>query len=106
MSFSTRSTAAEQLDIETELSELPKNDSRPPQPVNTDSTLPTHHLPPVTQIVPPVNNLTISSSTNNTLTAPDEASTWMSHIKEYAPVVGVVGTVIGVVVAIITVAVK
>jgi hypothetical protein len=106
MSFSTRSTAVEQLDIETELSELPKNDSRPPQPVSTDSTLPTHHLPPVTQIVPPVNNLTIPSSTNNTLTTPSKASTWMTHVKEYAPVVGVIGTVIGIIVAIITVAVK
>jgi hypothetical protein len=106
MSFSTRSTAVEQLDIETELSELPKNDSRPPQPVNTDTILPTHHLPPATQILPPVHNLTISSSTNKTLTAPSEASTWMSHVKEYAPVVGVIGTVIGVIVAIITVAVK
>jgi hypothetical protein len=106
MSFSTRSTAVEQFDIETELSELPKDDFRPSQPVNTDSALPTHHLPPVTQILPPVNSLTISSSTNNTLTAPGEASTWMSHVKEYAPVVGVVGTVIGVIVAIITVAVK
>ena len=112
MPFSTGTTAVEQFDQEIESSELPKNDFQPPQLVNTDSTLPTHVLPPRNHTeshafsTHPLHNQTIASSTNNTATTHDQTNTWFSHMKEYAPVVGVVGTIIGVVVAIITVAVK
>jgi len=108
MSFSTSTTFTKQTGIETELSERPKSDFSSPQPVNTntDSTLPTHHLPLRTYALPPSYIPTIHSSTNETLTVPAETNTWLSHVKEYAPVVGVVGTITGVVVAIITVAIK
>ena len=109
MSFSTGTTAVEQIDKGTEPSDLPKNDSRLPQLVNTDSTLPTHVLPPrdhtelSTSGIRSFHNQTIASNTNNTVTTHDQTNTWFNYVKEYAPVVGVVGTIIGVVVAIITV---
>ena len=106
MSFSTSTTATEQADIETERSELPKSDFSSPQPVNTDSTLPTHHLPLRTHVQSPPRSLTIPSTSHYTLTGHGETNTWLSYVKEYAPVVGVVGTIIGVVVAIITIVVK
>jgi len=106
MPFSTSTTATEQADIETERSELPKSDFSSPQPVNTDSILPMHHLPLRAHAQSPPRSLKIPSTTHNTLTGPGETKTWLSHVKEYAPVVGVVSTIIGVVVAIITVAVK
>jgi len=105
MSFSTV-MSAEQAENEVEVSKLPKSDFSSPQPINTDSTLPTHHLPLCDHGLPPALSPAIPSSINNTLTVPGETITWFSHVKEYAPVVGVVGTIIGVVVAIITVVVK
>jgi len=91
-----------------ELLEQIKNDSRSPRLFNAESILPTHVLPPRahTPALPTSINHAASSSTNNTVAAPDETRIWMKHVKEYAPVVGVVGTIAGVVVAIITVVVK
>jgi hypothetical protein len=107
MSFSTSTTAAKQVDTEIKLSELPKDDFRPSQPVNTDSTLPIHHVPPPRTNAPFLTHSeTIPSSTNNNVATPSETNTWLSHIKEYAPVVGVIGTIIGVIVTIITVVIK
>jgi len=112
MPFSTGTTAVERVDQENESSKLPRNDLRPPQRVNADSTLPTHVLPPRNHTEPPAfgihpsHNQTTVLSTNNSVTTHDQTNTWFSHVKEYAPVVGVVGTIIGVVVAIVTVAVK
>ncbi|KAH6859046.1 hypothetical protein BKA58DRAFT_405864 [Alternaria rosae] len=112
MPFSTGTTAVEQVDQESESFKLPRDDLRPPQLVNADSTLPTHILPPCNHTEPPafgihpLHNQTTVSSTNYTVATRDQTNTWFTHVKEYAPVVGVVGTIIGVVVAIITVAVK
>jgi len=112
MPFSTCTTAIEQVDQETESSKLPKNDLRPPQLINDDSTLPTHFLPPRNHTEPPafgihpLSNQTMNLSTNNTMTTGDQTKSRFTHVKEYAPIVGVVGTIIGVIVAIITVAVK
>jgi len=112
MSFSTGITAVERTHKETESSKLPKNDTRPPQLVNADSTLPTHVLPPLNYTehpasgTHPIYNQEIASRTNDTATTRGHKSTWFNYVKEYAPVVGVIGTIIGVIVAIITVAVK
>jgi hypothetical protein len=108
---SLTTTAAERVDNETELATL-ANDSEPSQLVNTDSTLPTHHVPPRTHTLPPAfdyhptHNQMVPSTTNNITTESDEKKTWFNHVKEHAHVVGVVVTIIGVIVAIITVAVK
>ena len=111
MSSTTCTTAAEHVETKNELPELPKRDLRPLRSVNTDSTLPTHHIPPPpppprTRLVLPAHTPTIPLNTNNIVAAPKETNTCLSHVKEYAPVVGVVGTIIGVVVAIVTVVVK
>ena len=106
MSFSTSTTAIEQADMETGRSELPKSDFSSSQPVNTDSRLPTHHLPLCAHTQSPPHSPQIPSTTHHTLSGPGKTNTWLSHVKEYAPVVGVVGTIIGVVVAIITVVVE
>jgi len=108
MSSSTGITFVERADDESRLSKLPNNDSQLPQIVNTDSVLPTHFVsPPIhTPALSPSSTQAVRLSIDNAGTAPDETSTWIKHVKEYAPVVGVVGTVLGVIVAIITVAVK
>ena len=108
MSFSTGITSVERVDDKSGLFKLPNNDSQLPQIVNNDSILPTHIISPPTHTpaLPPSTNQAVPLSIDNAGTAPDETSTWIKQVKEYAPVVGVFGTVLGVSVAIITVAVK
>ena len=108
MPFSTGITSVERADDRIGLSKLSNNDSQLPQIVNTDSILPTHVISPPTHTpaLPPSTNQAVPLSIDNAGIAPDETSTWIKHVKEYAPVVGVVGTVLGVIVAVITVAVK
>ena len=112
MSFSTGTTAVEQVDQEKNLPSFLGTTCDHLSWVNDDSTLPTHVLPPRNFTEPPtfgihpLHNQTTVLSTNHTMTTRDQTKAWFAHVKEYAPVVGVVSTIIGVIVAIITVAVK
>ena len=81
---------------------------------NLGSLLPTHVLPqpqrahtlPSTISPYYLQNQPISSTTDNAVIAHDEKKTWVIHVKEYATVIGVALTFIGVIVAIITVVIK
>jgi len=78
------------------------------------SLLPTHVLPqpqrahtlPSTFSPCYFQNQPIPSTTGNAVIAQDEKKTWVIHVKEYATVIGVALTFIGVIVAIITVVIK
>ena len=82
---------------------------------NLGSLLPTHLLPqpqrahtlPSTFSPYHLQNQPIPLTTDNAMIARHEKkATWLVHVKEYATVIGVALTLIGVIVAIITVAVK
>ena len=83
--------------------------------VNTNSTLPTHHVPPRAHTLPSAydpdpynNNPTTASRTRATLPARLTEQTWFLHVERYASVIGIViavaalvVTVLGIVVAVI-----
>ena len=127
---STNSTVVEQVDKELELPQLANNISVLPQlvttepnlpalqSVNTDSTLPTHHVPLRAYIIPSAYNP--GPYNGNRIIAPTARApfqtrlteqTWFIHVEKYAPVIGiviavlaiavtVVGIIVGVVVAV------
>ena len=81
---------------------------------NMGSLLPSH-VPPQPQrayTLPPtfnsycLHNQPIASNSDTVVVAQNEKKTWLAYVKEYATVIGVALTLIGVIVAIITVFVK
>ena len=83
---------------------------------NMGSLLPTHVLPqpqrahtlPSAFIPYHLQNNPIPSNTDNSVIVPihGEKKTWLIYVKEYATVIGVALTLIGVIVAIVTVVIK
>jgi len=111
-STSTATTAADQWDRDAELTEL----------VNTDSTLPTHHVTPRAHTLPPAydpdpynnsnSNQTIALRARAAVTARLTERTWFLHVERYASVIGliiavaalivtVIGIIVGVIVAVV-----
>ena len=124
---SINSTVVEQVDKDIDLPQLAKNNPVLPQPgttnphlpplqsVNTDSTLPTHHVPLRAYILPSAYNP--APYNGNRVIAPTARApfqtrlteqTWFIHVEKHAPVIGIViavlaiaVTVVGIIVAVI-----
>jgi len=121
---STNSTAVEQVHESSELARLAKNDSELSQPatdpappplqvVNTDSTLPTHYIPPPhaadhdLEANNNINDQAPTSRSRATLPSRLTEQAWFMHVESHAPFIGLVvgtaafgATCVGIVVAI------
>jgi len=107
MSSST-STTAEQLDDETQVSQLAHDAFTPLRSINTDSTLPTHILPPRAYTLPPAfdpdfshDNRTTASRARAAVVIKFTERTWFLHVEKYAPVIGIIIAVIAIAVTVV-----
>lgn len=107
MSSST-STTVEQLVDETQQSQLTHDAFSPLRLINTNSTLPTHVLPPRAYTLPPAfdpdpnnDNRKTASRARAAVAVKFTEKTWFVHVEKYAPVIGIVIAVVAIAVTVV-----